>query len=60
MEAINVKIASMLDLISQASYIRSEKFKKWNPPNMARGNQISNAVGTGPKAHSGRPKTLPP
>ncbi len=47
--AINVKRASVLDLISQATYIRSEKFKKWTPPpNMARGNQISNAVGTGP------------
>ena len=51
--AINVKRASVLDLISQATYIRSEKFKKLTPPNMARGNQILNAVGTGPKAHSG-------
>ena len=54
--AINVKRASVLDLISQATYIRSEKFKKGTPPNMARGNQISNAGGTGPKAHSGGPK----
>ena len=52
---INMKRASVLDLISQATYIRSEKFKKRTPPNMARGNQISNAVGTGPKAHSGGP-----
>ncbi len=29
--AINVKRASVLDLISQATYIRSEKFKKWTP-----------------------------
>ena len=49
---INVKRASVLDLLSQATYIRSEKFKKQTPPNMARGNQISNAVGTGLKAHS--------
>ncbi len=48
--AINVKRASRLDLISQATYIRSEKFKKRTPSNMARGNQISNAGGTGPKA----------
>merc|ERR1712082_230550 len=53
---INMKRASVLDLISQATYIRSKKFKKRTPPNMARGNQISNAVGTGPKAHSGGPK----
>ena len=49
--AINVKRASMLDLIYQATYIRSEKFKKQTSPNMARGNQISNAGGTGMKAH---------
>ena len=49
--AINVKRASVLDLISQATYIRSEKFKKRTPPYMARGTQISNAGGTGPKAH---------
>ena len=48
--AINVKRASVLDLISQATYIRSEKFKRRTPCNMARRNQISNAVGTGPKA----------
>ena len=53
---INVKRASVLDLLSQATYIRSEKFKKQTPPNMARGNQISNAVGTGLKAHSGGPE----
>ncbi len=54
--AINVKRASVLDLISQATYIRSEKLKKQTPPNMARGNQISNAGGTGPLAHSGGPE----
>ena len=54
--AMNIKRASVLYLISQATYIRSEKFKKRTPPNMARGNQISNAVGTGPKAHSGGPE----
>ena len=54
--AINVKRASVLDLIFQAKYIQSEKFKKWTSPNMARGNQISKAGGIGPKAHSGGPK----
>ena len=54
--AIHMKRASVLDLISQATYIRSEKFKKLTPPNMARGNQISNAFGTGLKAHSVGPK----
>ncbi len=28
---INLKRASVLDLISQATYIQSEKFKKWPP-----------------------------
>ena len=50
---INMKRASVLDLISQATYIRSEKFKKRTPPNMAKGNQISNAVGNGPKDQRG-------
>ena len=45
MAARNLKGASVFDLISQATYIPSEKFKKRTPPNMARGNQISNAVG---------------
>ncbi len=54
--AINMKGARVLNLISQATYIQSEKFKKRTPPNMARGIPISNAVGTGPKAHSGGPK----
>ena len=58
--AIKAKRASVLDLISKATYIRSEKFKKRSPPNMARGNQISNAVGTGPKAHSGGLNAPPP
>ena len=49
MAAINMKRASVLDLISQATYIRSEKLKKRTLPDMVRGNQISNAVGTGPK-----------
>ena len=53
---INMKRASILDLISQATYTLSEKFKKCIPTNIARGNQTSNAVGTGPKAHSGRLK----
>ena len=35
--AINVKIASVLDLISQATYIRSEKFKKQTPPEYGKG-----------------------
>ena len=49
--AINVKRVSVLDLISQAKHIRFEKFKNRPPPDMARGNQISNAVETGPKSH---------
>ena len=36
MAAINMKRASVLDLISQATYIRSEKFKK-GPPLIWRG-----------------------
>ncbi len=30
--AINVKIATVLDLISQATFIRFEKLKKTDPP----------------------------
>ena len=37
--------------ISQATYIRSEKFKKWTPPNIA--------VGNGQRTHSGGPKAQP-
>ena len=50
--AINVEGASVIDLISHATYIRSEKFKKGSAPNTARGNQISNSVGTGMKVQS--------
>ena len=52
--AINVKEACVLALISQATHIRSEKFKKRTLPNMARVNQILNVVGNGPKAHNAR------
>ncbi len=38
--AINVKRVSVLDLMSQATYIRSEKFEKLTPPDMEGGNQI--------------------
>ncbi len=54
--AINMKRASILDLISQATYTISKKFKKRIPTNIARGNQTSNIGWTGPKAHSGRLK----
>ncbi len=63
--AINVKRASVLDLISQATYINLKKLKN-GPPGMAKGNQISDVVGTGPKAtgvgrrHSGGPKAHKP
>ena len=50
--ARNVKGACVLALISQATHIRSEKFKKRTLPNIARVNQILNVVGNGPKAHS--------
>ena len=53
---INVKRLSVLNIISQATYIRLKNSNNGPPLNMARGNQISNAVGTGPKAHSGGPK----
>ena len=33
--AINMKRASVLDLISQDTYIQSENIKKQTPPNMA-------------------------
>ena len=43
--AINVKRASVLDFISQATYIQSEKLKNGPPPpDLARGNKISNAT----------------
>ena len=54
--AINVKGDCVLALISQATHIRSEKFKKGTLPNMARVNQILNVVGNGPQAHSDGPK----
>ena len=55
---INVKRASVLDLISQATYIRSEKFKKRTPPNMARVSQIENVVMNELKAHQTPPEGL--
>ena len=55
-ECANGKRASVLDLISQAIYIRFKNFIKCTPHNMERGNQMSNAFGTGPKAQSIGPK----
>ena len=57
--ARNVKGACVLALISQATHIQSEKFKKQILPNLARVNQILNVVGNGPEAHSDGPKHPP-
>ena len=58
MAARNMNGASLLDLISQAAYIRSEKVKSRPPTYMARGNQILNAVGTGSEDPPTSPKGL--
>ena len=56
MAARNIKGASVLDPISQATHIRSEKLKKVNLPYMSRGNQISITVVIRQKAHSVGPE----
>ena len=56
--ARNVKGACMLALISQATHIRSEKYKKRTLLNMARVNKILNVVGNGPKAQQTPPEGL--
>ena len=54
--SMRARTAAIKVKISEATYIRSEKLKKQPPLNMARGNQISNVVGTGPKAHQTPPR----
>ena len=48
---ISIKGASMLDQITQATDIRSEKLKKRTHPKFFIGNQNSNTGDYGPKAH---------
>ena len=58
MAARNVKGACVLALRSQATHIRSGKFKKRTLPYMARVNQISNVIGNGPKAHNAHARNV--